>query len=214
VPETISVVVVDDHPLFRQGVVAALRSDRDLQVVGEADSGEQALGLARVLLPDVMLLDIGMPGWNGIVTAAKVSAACPATAIVMLTSSEDKDALMAAFKAGARAYVLKGVSGRELASVVRAVAAGEVYVSQSLAGEMLIALTQGPGPDPPQELTEREHEILTLIGSGLSNRAIAETIFLSEQTIKHYVTKILEKLHVRNRVQAALLAQRQDPAGR
>jgi two-component system nitrate/nitrite response regulator NarL len=119
---------------------------------------------------------------------------------------------LAAFKAGARAYVAKGVSAGELANVVRAVAAGEVYVSQALAGEMLVAMTQGPAPEPPQELTPREREILTLIGNGFSNRAIAEKTSLSEQTIKHYVTKILDKLHVRNRVQAALLARRQDPA--
>ncbi|GAB3660128.1 response regulator [Ramlibacter alkalitolerans] len=206
--DRITIVVVDDHPLFRQGVVSALQQEPDFQVVGETDSGEQALQLARTLMPQVMLLDVSMTGWNGITTAEKVSIACPATAIVMLTVSDDKDRLLAAFKAGARAYVLKGVSAQELARVVRAAAAGEVYVSQSLAGEMLVSLTQGKAPDPLQELTSREREILALIGNGFTNRQIGEKIFLSEQTIKHYVTNILQKLQVRSRVEAALLANR------
>jgi DNA-binding NarL/FixJ family response regulator len=212
--DRISIVVVDDHPLFRQGVVAALQQEPDFQVVGETDSGEQALQLARTLMPQVMLLDVSMTGWNGIQTAEKVSIACPATAIVMLTVSDDKDRLLAAFKAGARAYVLKGVSAQELARVVRAAAAGEVYVSQSLAGEMLVSLTQGKAPDPLQELTSREREILALIGNGYTNRQIGEKIFLSEQTIKHYVTNILQKLQVRSRVEAALLANRHSSGAR
>lgn len=207
-PDRITIVVVDDHPLFRQGVVSALQGQPDFNVVGETDSGEQALQMARTLMPHVMLLDVSMTGWSGIQTAEKVSIACPATAIVMLTVSDDKDRLLAAFKAGARAYVLKGVSAQELARVVRAAAAGEVYVSQSLAGEMLVSLTQGKAPDPLQELTSREREILSLIGNGFTNRAIGEKIFLSEQTVKHYVTNILQKLQVRSRVEAALLASK------
>ena len=204
--EPIRVLVVDDHPLFRQGVVQALGAERNLKIVGEAASGEEALKLACALLPDVVLLDISMPGWGGLVTAEKITTACPATVIVMLTVSEDKDKLLAAFKAGARAYVLKGVSARELANVLRSAVAGEVYVSPSLASEMLVSLTRGSAPDPLQELTDREREILSLIGNGLTNREIGERIFLSEKTIKHYVTNILQKLQVRSRVEAALLA--------
>jgi two-component system, NarL family, nitrate/nitrite response regulator NarL len=210
--EQIRVLVVDDHPLFRQGVVHSLNSDPGLSVVGETASGQEALQLARELLPDVVLLDISMPGWNGLVTAEKITIACPATTIVMLTVSEDKDKLFAAFKAGARAYVLKGVSARELVNVVRTAASGEVYVSPSLAAEMLVSLTQGQAPDPLQELTAREREILGLIGAGLTNREIGERIFLSEKTIKHYVTNILQKLQVRSRVEAALLASQHDKA--
>ena len=195
--DCISILVVDDHPLFRQGVVQALQAEPDFSIAGETASGEEALALARTLLPDVVLLDVNMVGWSGIVTAEKISIACPATAIVMLTMSDDKDKLLAAFKAGARAYVLKGVSAQELARVVRSAAAGEVYVSQSIAGEMLVSLTQGKAPDPLQELTERERNILGLIGNGFTNREIGEKIFLSEQTIKHYVTNILQKLQVR-----------------
>ena len=209
-PERTTILVVDDHPLFRQGVVAALKAETDFNVVGETDSGEHALEMARTLMPRVMLLDISMAGWSGIITAEKVGMACPATAIVMLTGSDDKDRLLAAFKAGARAYVLKGVSAQELGRVVRGAAAGEVYVSQSIAGEMLVSLTQGKAPNPLQELTAREREILALIGNGDTNRVIGEKIFLSEQTIKHYVTNILQKLQVRSRVEAALLASRHD----
>ena len=204
--DSIRVLVADDHPLFRQGVVQALGTERDLKIVGEASSGEEALTLACALLPDVVLLDISMPGWGGLITAEKITTACPATVIVMLTVSEDKDKLLAAFKAGARAYVLKGVSARELANVLRSAVAGEVYVSPSLASEMLVSLTRGRAPDPLQELTGREREILSLIGTGLTNREIGERIFLSEKTIKHYVTNILQKLQVRSRVEAALLA--------
>jgi two-component system, NarL family, nitrate/nitrite response regulator NarL len=207
--DLIEVVVVDDHPLFRQGVVHSLSMEPGISVVGETSSGEEALGLARTLLPDVVLLDVSMPGWTGIQTAEKIATACPATAIVMLTGSDERDKLLAAFKAGARAYVLKGVSAKELARVVRSAAAGEVYVSPSIAAEMLVSLTQDKAPDPLQELTAREREILGFIGSGLTNREIGERIFLSEKTIKHYVTNILQKLQVRSRVEAALLASRQ-----
>src|SRR5258707_10727485 len=127
--ESIGVLVVDDHPLFRQGVVHSLGAEPGLTVVGEADSGEAALKLAQELMPDIVLLDISMPGWDGLVTAERIATACPATAIVMLTVSEDPDKLLGAFKAGARSYVLKGVSAQELARVIRATAAGDAYVS-------------------------------------------------------------------------------------
>jgi two-component system, NarL family, nitrate/nitrite response regulator NarL len=207
--DSINILVVDDHPLFRQGVVSSLATVPDFKVVAEASSGEEALDLARALLPDIVLLDVSMAGWSGIVTAEKIAMACPATAIVMLTGSDDKDKLLAAFKAGARGYVLKGVSAKELAGVVRSAVAGEVYVSPSIAAEMLVSLTQGSAPDPLQELTARESEILMLIGTGLTNREIGERIFLSEKTVKHYVTNILQKLQVRSRVEAALMANRQ-----
>lgn len=210
--DSIRVLVVDDHPMFRQGVVHSLGMEPGLKIVGEAASGEEALTLALELLPDVVLLDISMPGWGGLVTVGKITMACPATRIIMLTSSEEKDKLLVAFKAGARAYVLKGVGARELVVVLRSVVAGEVYVSPSLASEMLVSLTRGQAPDPLQELTDREREILRLISTGLTNREIGERIFLSEKTIKHYVTNILQKLQVRSRVEAALVgAQRLEP---
>lgn len=204
--DAIDVLVVDDHPLFREGVVHSLGAEPGIAVVAAAASGAEALALTQELMPDVVLLDISMPGWNGLVTAQHIATACPATAIVMLTVSEDPDKLLAALKAGARAYVLKGVSAQELARVVRAAAAGEAYVSPSLASEMLIALTRNRAPDPLQELTAREREILGLIVLGLTNREIGQRLSLSEKTIKHYVTNILQKLQLRSRVEAALYA--------
>jgi len=206
--EPIRILIADDHPLFREGVVHSFATEADLSVVGQAANGEEALQLARDLLPDVALLDIGMPKWDGLVAAEKITIACPATRIVMLTVFEDEDKLLAAFKAGARGYVLKGVSARELAGVVRGAANGEVYVSPSLAAGILVSLTRGRPPDPLQELVDRERRILELIGEGLTNREIGERLYLSEKTIKHYITNILQKLQVRSRVEAALLAAR------
>jgi len=206
--EPIRILVADDHPLFREGVVHSLSSEPDIAVVGQAASGEEALRLARDLLPDVVLLDVAMPGWGGLATAAKLATACPAIKVVMLTVVEDEDKLLAAFSAGARGYVLKGVSARELADVVRGVERGEVYVSPSLAAGILIALTHGRATDPLGELTEKEREILELVGEGLTNREIGERVHLAEKTIKHYITNILQKLQVRSRVEAALLAAR------
>jgi two-component system, NarL family, nitrate/nitrite response regulator NarL len=213
--EPVRILVVDDHPLFRQGVVLALNASAEFTVVGEAGSGEEALALARELLPDIVLLDISMPGWSGLVTAEKIATACPATAIVLLTASEDQDMLLSAFKAGARAYVLKGVSAQKLLDVLRSALLGEVYVSPPLASEMLASLTRSRAPDPLQELTERERDILGLIGIGMTNREIGQRVFLSEKTIKRYVTNILQKLQVRSRVEAALVAsQRELPTPR
>ena len=189
--DAITVLVVDAHPIFRPGVVHGLGGEPGIAVGGEADSGEAALRLARDILPDVVLLDLSMPGWDGLATAGRIATACPATAIVMLTASEDHDRLLAAFKAGARGYVLKGVSAQELARVIRSVVAGEACVSPSLAAEMLALLTRAKAPDPLQELTGRERDILALIGQGLTNRAIGERLGLTEKTIKHYVTNIL-----------------------
>lgn len=206
--DPVRIVVADDHPLFRDGVVYSLTSEPDFVVIGQAASGEEALQLARDLLPDVVLLDIGMPGWGGLVAAQKITTACPATKIIMLTVEEDEDKLLAAFKAGARGYVLKGVAARELANIVRSTAHGDVYVSPSLAARILAALTRERAVDPLEELTAREREILNLMGRGLTNREIGDQLHLAEKTIKHYVTNILQKLHVRSRVQAALLATR------
>ena len=206
--DEIGVLVVDDHPLFRAGVVHALQAEAGMAVVGEAASGEEALRLARERMPDVVLLDISMPGWDGLVTAERIATACPACAIVMLTASNEQDKLLGALEAGARGYVLKGVAVHELVRVIRGAVAGEAYVSPSLAAEMLVILTRRPAPDPLQELTERERQILALIGEGLTNRVIGERLGLTEKTIKHYVTNILQKLQVRSRVEAALLAAR------
>jgi DNA-binding NarL/FixJ family response regulator len=205
--EPIRILIADDHPLFRDGVANSLDSEPDLVIVGQAGTGEAAFDLATDRLPDILLLDITMPGQGGIVTAQRIAAACPVVRIVMLTVSEDEDDLMNALKAGARGYVLKGVSARELAEAVRAVAAGEVYISPALASGILFEMTHAEPPDPFNDLTKREREILRLVGEGLTNREIGEELHLAEKTIKHYMTNVLQKLHVRSRVEAALLAQ-------
>ena len=208
--EPIRIVIADDHPLFREGVFHSLAAEPGLAVVGQAGSGEEALRLAMDLLPDVILLDVGMPGWGGLATVEKLSQACPATKIVILTVFDDEDRLLAAFKAGARGYVLKGVPARDLANIVRLVAAGDAYVSPTLAAGMLREMTGKRPQDPLSELSEREREVLSLVAEGLTNREIGERVHLAEKTIKHHMTNILGKLRVRSRVEAALLATRQN----
>jgi two-component system nitrate/nitrite response regulator NarL len=207
VSDTIRVAVADDHPMFRAGVVASLREVDDIEVVGEAGDAAAALALARRELPDVMILDIAMPG-SGLTAAREIAAACPATRIVMLTVSEDEDDLLAAVKAGASGYVLKGAGAGELVSIVRSVNAGEVYVAPALAWGMLREM-QTPRTSPFDELTEREREVLELVAQGLSNQEVGDRLGLAEKTIKHYMTNILGKLQVRSRVEAALLVARE-----
>jgi len=210
--EAIRVAVADDHPLFRAGVVMSLREEDDINVVGDAADGGAALALARTELPDIMILDINMPG-GGLETAQRIAVACPATRIVMLTVSEDEDDLLAAMKAGASGYVLKGSGASELAAVIRSVHAGEVYVAPALAWGMLREM-RTPRTSPYDELTEREREVLELVAEGLSNQEVGERLGLAEKTIKHYMTNILGKLQVRSRVEAALLVAREGPPQR
>jgi two-component system, NarL family, nitrate/nitrite response regulator NarL len=204
-------VIVDDHPLLREGVAYTLRAEADIELVGEGETAADAIRLARDLLPDIIVLDITMPG-GGLNAVETIALACPVTKIVMLTVSEEEDDVLAALKAGAKAYILKGVAGRELVSILRAVHAGEVWVTPKLAASLLTDMTRGTKPgaedEPLSGLTEREHGILTLVAAGLSNKEIGQQLYLTEKTVKHYMTNILQKLHVRNRLEAALLVQK------
>jgi two-component system, NarL family, nitrate/nitrite response regulator NarL len=193
----IGIVIVDDHPLFRDGVAA------------QGSNAKEALELAKKYLPDVILLDITMPG-SGLEAAKTIATACPVTKIIMLTFSEEEDDVNTALKAGAKAYVLKGVSSRELKSIIRSVYDGHVYVTPTLAASMLRDLSKSSEipSNPLEELSEREKGILELVASGKSNKAIGSELGLTEKTIKHYMSNILQKLQVRNRVEAALLAQK------
>jgi two-component system nitrate/nitrite response regulator NarL len=205
--DPIRIVVADDHPLFREGVVNSIGANPDMEVVAQAENAEEAVRLVRDELPDLVLLDITMPG-NGIEAARKIAASSPATRIVMLTVSEDEDDLLEAMKAGASGYVLKGVSATELATVLRSVSGGEVYVAPSLAFGLLREMSKPRPSDPLAELSVRERQVLELVASGLSNQEIGLKLGLAEKTIKHYMTNILTKLQVRSRVEAALVAAR------
>jgi DNA-binding NarL/FixJ family response regulator len=208
----IQVAIVDDHPLFREGVANTLANSPEIEVVGQGSTAEDAVRLARDLLPDVLLLDISMKG-GGINAVRTIAESYPVIKIVMLTVSEKEEDVLGSLKAGARGYILKGVTARELVRIVRAIEAGDAYVTPTLAASLLVDLRQdrqsaGPSPGPLDELTDREHQILELLATGISNKEIARELNLSEKTIKHYMTNILQKLQVRNRVEAALLAQK------
>lgn len=211
--EPIHVAIVDDHALFRDGLATILRAEQDIEVVGEGGTADEAVRLARELLPEIILLDIDMPG-DGLEAARVIAEECPVTRIVILTASEADDHLIAALKIGARAFILKGVAARELLRILRAVAAGESYVPPALAASLLLELhepearAQKTPASPIDALTEREREILENLAKGMSNKEIGEQLFLAEKTVKHYMTNILQKLQVRNRVEAALLAQK------
>jgi two-component system, NarL family, nitrate/nitrite response regulator NarL len=209
--EHIQVLIVDDHPLFRDGVVQTLRADPEIEIVAQAKTATEAIQLAGELLPDVVLLDITIPG-GGLNAAQALAASLPITKIIMLTASEAEEDVLAALKAGARGYILKGVSGDELIKIVRGVYAGEAYVTPSLAATLLAEMQNvrhaaTPAAGPLDDLTERERQILEHVAAGLSNKEIAQRLFLSEKTVKNYMTNILQKLQVRNRVEAALVAQ-------
>jgi DNA-binding NarL/FixJ family response regulator len=205
--DSIRIVVADDHPLFREGVINSLQTAPDIEIVGQAADAESAVRTVREQLPDLALLDVTMPG-GGLEAARKIGVACPATRTVMLTVSEDEDDLLAAMKAGASGYVLKGVSSQELLAIVRAVSGGEVYVAPSLAFALLREMSKPRPADPLAELSGRERQVLELVATGLSNQEIGLKLGLAEKTVKHYMTNVLTKLHVRSRVEAALLAAR------
>ncbi len=206
----ISMVLADDHPLFREGVARTLAAEDGFEVIGQASNADEAVGLAKNLLPDLILLDISMPG-SGIEAARQISLSCPVIKIIMLTVSEQDDDVIAALQMGARGYILKGVGGKELIKIVRSVYQGESYVSPDLAARLLVEMrtteVTAVVRDPLSDLTAREEQILKGVSRGLSNKQIGNELNLQEKTIKHYMTNILQKLHVRNRVQAALIAK-------
>lgn len=204
----IRILLVDDHPLFREGVAHSLQSAPDIDVVGEASNGEDAVALARSLQPDMVLLDVNMPGMGGIAAAGEIAGLLPGVRIMMLTVSEDHESLLSALKIGAHGYVLKGVSANDLRTIVRSVAGGEAYVSPALAGEMLLEFSRPRTPDSLAGLTAREASVLELLSRGLTNREIGDELHLAEKTVKHHMTSILQKLHVRTRTEAALLIMR------
>jgi DNA-binding NarL/FixJ family response regulator len=204
---TITLIVADDHPIFRDGLVKSLSETGDFTVLGTGASAQEAVHLARKHRPDLALLDLSMPG-SGITAAKEIVDQKLASYVAMLTVSEDNDDVTHALQVGAIGYVLKGVSAEELRRVLKSIARGEAHVSPSLAAQVL-RIMQAPKKkqsNPIDDLTKREEEILRLVATGQSNKEVADALDLQEKTIKHYMTVILSKLHARNRVEAALIA--------
>jgi two-component system nitrate/nitrite response regulator NarL len=216
--DKIRLAIVDDHSIFREGLFSVLKTEPDIEIVGEGATAEDAIRLAREFLPDILLLDLSMPG-GGMRAALEISENYPVVKIIILTGSEGEADVMSALKMGARAYVLKGVAARELVNILHTVQSGEIYVTPTLAANLLSEMTAGPRNEKAGEaeessigkLTEREREILELIAAGTSNKEIGLNLHLTEKTVKHYVTNILQKLQVHNRVQAAILALKSPP---
>jgi two-component system nitrate/nitrite response regulator NarL len=206
----IRIAVIDDHPMFREGAVQTLTCTEGIEVVGEGATAADALKVAEELRPDVMLLDISLPG-GGVEAAASIARACPSVRAVMLTASESELDVASALQAGARGYILKGSSAAEVVETVRAIFKGESYVAPSLAARLLIQMgkrNEVVTSKPVSDLTAREDEILALVSSGMTNKEIANRLRLTERTVKHHMTSIMRKSNVRNRVEAMLMFRR------
>ncbi len=203
----IRVLVADDHPLYREGVCRSLEESGRFSIAGEAATADEAVRMAGELCPDVVLLDISMPG-GGIAAPRRIHAAQPDIRIAMLTVSEEDDDVLQALKAGALGYILKGVGARDLVEIVGGLAEGRGHVAPTLARKVLSAMSAPRGGrGPVDSLTRREEEILRRVAEGKSNKEVARELDLQEKTVKHYMTAILQKLQVRNRTEAALLAR-------
>jgi DNA-binding NarL/FixJ family response regulator len=215
VREAIRVLIVDDHALFRRGLQMVLEGERDIDVVGEASDGHEAVEKAEQTTPDVVLMDVRMPKRSGIEATRTIKDTLPSTKILMLTISDDEADLYEAIKAGASGYLLKEISIDEVSGAVRAVSQGQSLISPPMASKLLTEFasmvkrrderTQVPGP----RLTERELEVLKLVAKGLNNRDIGTELFISENTVKNHVRNILEKLHLHSRMEAVVYAVRE-----
>lgn len=215
--EPITVIIVDDHQLVRQGVRDFLETQSDLMVVGEAGTGEEAVRLASQYVPDVILIDLVMPGGvDGVEATRRVKKASPRTQVVVLTSYHEDEHIFPAIRAGALSYVLKDISATELGEVVRKAARGEAVINPRVAARLVkeVRGSQDVTPNPFTDLTDREMEVLRLIADGLSNANIAEQLVISEKTVKGHVSNILGKLQLADRTQAAVYAWREGIVGR
>lgn len=213
--ECIRVVIVDDHALFRKGLDLILSEEPDIKIVGEAADGIEAVARAEELSPDVVLMDIRMPRSNGIEAARRIRDRLPDTRVIMLTVSDADEDLYESVKAGASGYLLKEVAIEELADAVRAVARGQSLISPSMASKLLTefnALSQQVAErsrSMSPRLTDRELQVLKLVAKGLSNKEIAQELFIAENTAKNHVRNILEKLHLHSRMEAVVYAMRE-----
>lgn len=208
--EPIRILIADDHAHFRAGVRALLLTEADLHVAGDAPTGDAAVALSAELQPDVVLMDLNMPGLNGVEATRRIVSASPHIAVLVLTMFEDDDSVFSVLQAGARGYVLKGASKAELLRCIRAVASGEAIFGASIARRLMgyfSALRNTPRAGLFPELTERERDILDLMAQHLANPDIARRLGLSDKTVRNYVSNICAKLQVLDRAQAILRAR-------
>lgn len=206
----IEVIIADDHVLFREGTRSLIEQEQDIEVVGEANDGEEAVALVTKLHPHVALMDIAMPKVNGIEATQQIKARHPATAVLILTAYDNDQYIVALLEAGAAGYLLKNVSGKELVNAIRAVHAGEAVLHPVIAHKVFnhfaTSVQKLGGAARPRELSEREIEILRLAAKGMSNQEIAEKLFLSRRTVQAHLVNIFRKMDVGSRTEAILQA--------
>jgi two-component system, NarL family, response regulator LiaR len=206
--KTIKILVVDDHPVVRDGLTAILGTQADFEIVGEASNGEEAIHLAKELRPDVILLDLEMPGSDGVDTLRKLRVHQPEVNTLVFTAFDTDDRILSAIRAGAQGYLLKGVPRDELFKAVRVISSGGSLLQPVVASKLLqhVSTPRDEKLNGLESLTEREMEVLKLLGAGKTNKEIATTLFISERTVKFHVSSILKKLDVGNRTEAVSLA--------
>ncbi len=215
VVDPIRVLVVDDHALFRRGLQMVLAQEPDIEVIGEAGDGAEAVAMAESTLPDIVLMDVRMPKRGGIDACTTIHGSVPSAKIIMLTISDEEADLYDAIKAGAMGYLLKEISIEEVASAIRAVHGGQSLISPSMASKLLtefasmIKKTDDRQQVPTPRLTDREMEVLKLVAKGMNNRDIAKQLFISENTVKNHIRNILEKLQLHSRMEAVVYAVRE-----
>ena len=214
----IRILLVDDHALFRMGIASLLSAEPGFEVVGEAADGQEAIEGARRLMPDVILMDLSMPGVDGLEATRRLKEEMPYVRIVVLTVSEDARNLFEAIKSGAHGYLLKKIEPQAFFESVRGLAHGEAVISPEMAAKLLTEFAKLAGRAPESAATQaplspRENEVLDLITHGKTNKEIAAALAIAESTVKNHMRNILEKLHLENRVQAAAFALRRKPSG-
>ena len=208
------VLVVDDHPVFRDGLTGLLAILPDIEIAGSFGTAEEALEAVRQAAPDVVLMDLNLPGTSGVEATRQILSIAPRTAVLVVTMVDDDDTVFAALSAGARGYVLKGAPAGEISAAVRTVAAGGAVFGAAIASRLIARPVRSPAPVPAPNgnLTKREHEVLQILARGASNQQIARTLGLSLKTVQNHVSRILDKLQATDRTQAALRARGIDPS--
>jgi two-component system, NarL family, nitrate/nitrite response regulator NarL len=209
-PDAIRIAVIDDHPMFREGAMQVFAGTDDIRVVAEGATAADAVKVAEELRPDVMLLDLGLPG-GGLEAAAIIAGTFPSVRAVMLTASDSEFDVAAALTVGARGYILKGSSGVEVVETVRAIFNGESYVAPSFAARLPVPMRmhcEASAHKSANDLTSREEAVLSLVSLGMTNKEIANRLHLTERSVKHHMTNVMRKSKVRNRVEAMLMFRR------